>query len=428
MGFVADLNHHKLAPMEHEGGWEVYDLLYARAKHEGLIGSSDFLTRPLALVQGGELGATKMLGERGKGIHRPVLSIPAERFSRLQLDIPLFDKTHILRSMLLKVEGKDFPVPPSEQLSEEPSPHYRLTVIPGTPLLDRGMAILRAECWLGESQSRTSLPLFRIFPFMEQAKSVSSGLKAKKRRALLYETFFRLCQVQKRSEAKKIVQACLREDEFRAFRVRAEAERVLQRFSAPALEPSVRMTIHQGHWCFVANNWVKESLLYSIPYSVWGAPLFEGMQEHDEMMLPLASLSPRLPELYTKLQEVGIELFYQNKPIVTAQWECSVDARRPSTIDWFELRPEIICEGVRIDPQDIEKILQRGGIMETDDDPNCGSEHSRDLKGSGFVVPQASHGQEEPRDHSHREDSKTANPGLDCTAKAWSDGHPSCGR
>lgn len=163
-----------------------------------------------------------------------------------------------------------------------------------------------------------------------------------------------------------MVKACVSREEFRPFKIKGEAEHILQRFSEPALDPSVRLVVHQGQWCLVTNDWAKEALLYAIPYTLWGAQLFEGMSEHDEMTLPLSTLYPMLPDLHAKLREAGIGLFYQNQPIVTSQWECSVDARRPPSIDWFELRPELLCDGVPIDAQDIEKILQRGGMMETD--------------------------------------------------------------
>src|SRR5690606_9657764 len=94
--------------------------------------------------------------------------------------------------------------------------------------------------------------------------------------------------------------------------------------------------------------------------------VFEGMPKHGEMALPLTSLYPLLPELHAKLGEVGIELFYQDRPITVSQWECSIDARRPAAIDWFELRPELVCDGIRVEARDIEKLLQCGGMMEMD--------------------------------------------------------------
>lgn len=371
LGFAADLNAKKLGPLEHEGGWAVYDLLYENSQREQVIEPADPLSRPLSLPATSQHREGWLSSERPTGMARPTLSIPVEQFITLQLDIPLHEQDRILRSVLLKCAGQEVPLTDHRHSGAAPTYQYRLTFIPETiPLdasvLDLRTGILRAECWVGDSQGRPSVPIFRIFPFLERAKTVSTGLKAKKRRALLYDTFFQLLGHQKPTDVRKLVKACIAQDEFRPFKLKAEAERILQRFSSPALEPSVRLVVHDGHWCVVMNDWAKEALLYAIPYTLWGPSLFEGMMEHDEMSLPLTNLYPLLPELHAKLQEVGIGLFYQDQPITTSQWDCSIDARRASSIDWFELRPELLCDGVRIEAKDIEKILERGGMMEAD--------------------------------------------------------------
>ena len=371
MGFVADLNAQKLGPLEHEGGWTVYDMLFENSQREQVIEPDNPLSQPLAFASRERQREGWLRPDRRPGKTRPTFTIPVERFVSLQFDIPLHEKDRILRSVMFKCAGLDVPLSQPGPSSDGPTYQYRLTVMPETipmdaSVLDLRTGVLRAECWLGENRGRPSVPLFGFFPFLERDKSVSSGLKAKKRRTLLYDTFLQLLCLQKASDVRKMVKACVAGEEFRPFKIKAEAEHILQRFSEAALDPSVRLVVHQGHWCLVLNDWAKEALLYAIPYALWGPQLFDGMVEHDEMTLPLTTLYPLLPELYAKLQEVGIGLFYQDQPIVTSQWEYSIDARRSPGIDWFELRPELLCDGVRIDAQDIGKILQRGGMMQSD--------------------------------------------------------------
>ena len=371
MGFVVDLKTHKLGPLEHEGGWAVYDVLAANSQREHILEDDDPFTRPLTVVSSEHIRDGWISPEHRPGRARPAFSLPASKFSLLQLDLPLREKDRILRPVLLKCAGQEVGIPRISSPPDGPGYHYRLTLIPEAgpteeSFLDLRTGVLRAECWLGDSRGRPSAPIFSLFSFLERAKAVSSGLRAKKRRTLVYDTFFQVVGLHKPAEARKTIKACVAQDSFRPFKLKAEAEQILQRFSTPALDASVRLVCHEGAWCLVLNDWAKEALLYAIPYTLWGPQLFDNMREHDEMRLPLTTLYPMLPELHAKLQESGIELFYQDQPIAISQWDCSIDARRTPMIDWFELRPELLCDGVRIDTQDIDRILQRGGMMETD--------------------------------------------------------------
>ena len=371
MGLVVDLSAYKLAPLDNDLGWAFYDVLSDHIHNPDEKDGMPWLTSIARGVRSlGRPSLRSAAGDRGLDT-RPMLSLPVHEFASLQIDLPTKDVSHMLRSAQFKIEGQDVALVQFKKPDHGPQKRYRLTVMPeawslDTSLVETNTSALVAECWQSEHLSGTSEQIFSIFPFLEHGRSVSSGLRTKKRRAVLYETFFQLCRVPKPIEGKKLIKACLRREEFRPFRIKAEAEDVLQLFSAPLLEPSVRLLVHEGQWCVVPNDWAKEALLYAIPYEIWGLPIFEKMIGHEAMSLSQELLYAGLPECYTKAAEAGIEVFFQDKPIATAQWECSVDARRSPTIDWFELRPEIMCDGVRLEAQEVQTILDRGGIMEVD--------------------------------------------------------------
>jgi len=371
MGLVVDLAAYKLAPLDNDLGWAFYDVLSDHINDHDEKDGMPWLTSIDRGVR--NLGRPSLGGAAGgRGLNtRPMLSLPVHEFASLQIDLPTKDVSHMLRSAQFKIEGQDVALVQFKQPDHGPQKRYRLTVMPeswslDTSLVETNTSALIAECLQDEHLSGTSEQIFSIFPFLEHGRSVSSGLRTKKRRAVLYETFFQICRVPKPTEGKKLIKACLRREEFRPFRIKAEAEDVLQLFSVPLLEPSVRLLVHEGQWCVVPNDWAKEALLYAIPYEIWGLPLFEKMIGHEAMHLSQELLYAGLPECYAKAAEAGIELFFQDKPIGTAQWDCSVDARRPPTIDWFELRPEIMCDGVRLEVQEVQSILERGGLMEVD--------------------------------------------------------------
>ncbi len=368
MGLVVDLDAYKLAPLDNELGWAFYDVLSENFHEKDEVPAQSLSKRG----RGQREAQSFKRHEQPEGRDtRPLLSIPVKEIAGLQIDLPAKDLPHMLRTVQFKVEGQDVALVQSDLAENFPHKQYRLTVMPEAwlvdmPLLEPNVAALVAECWQGNSLSGTSEQVFNVFPFLEQSASVSSGLRMKKRRAALYDTFFQLCRVKTAIEGKRLIKAALRREEFRPFRLKAEAEDVLQMFAAPLLEESVRLLVHEGQWCVVPNDWAKEALLYLIPYEIWGLQAFEKMSGHDAMTLSQDVLYAGLPECYAKAAEAGIELFFQDKPVATADWDCSVDARRPPTIDWFELRPEIMCDGVRLEAQEVQAILKRGGLMEVD--------------------------------------------------------------
>ncbi len=368
LGMVVDLDAGKLAPLDDDLGWGLYDMLeehYSGRDQISLVTSTKRGVKKLGTV-------SRQRSEKDVRVtNRPLLTIPVKEFSSLQIDLPIKEIPHILRTVQFKIEGQDSVLAESGSGVDIPSKQYRLTLMPEAwlvdmPLLEPNTACLVPECWQGGASSGTSEEIFSLFPFVEKGESVSSGLRTKKRRAALYDTFFKLCQAKTAAEGKRLIKACLRQEEFRPFRIKAEAEEILQFFAAPLLDDTVRLLVHEGQWHAVPNDWTKEAQLYSIPYEIWGLPMFEKMIEHDVMPLSQEALYARLPECFAKTAEAGIELFFQDKPLATAQWDCSVDARRPSSIDWFELRPEIMCDGVRLEAQSVQAILERGGIMEVD--------------------------------------------------------------
>ncbi|MEX2492178.1 MAG: DEAD/DEAH box helicase [Nitrospirales bacterium] len=368
MGMVVDLDANKLAPLDNDLGWTLYDLVAEHYYERDNMPSRIPLNRGPGTLRLSSLEGHEKL--RGKDT-RPILSIPLKEFASLQIDLPTKESSHLFRNVQFKIAGQEVALVQSELKDHNLPTRYRLTVMPepwlvDMPLLEPNTASLVAECWQGASFSGTSEQVFSLFPFLEQGASVSSGLRTKKRRAALYDTFFQLCRVKTPAEGKKLIKACLRQEEFRPFRIKAEAEEILQFFSAPLLEHTVRVLVHEGQWCLVSNDWAKEAQLYAIPYEIWGLPIFEKMIGHEAMSLSRNALYSGLPECYAKTAEAGIELFFQDKPVATGQWDCSVDARRRPSIDWFELRPEIMCDGVRLEAQAIQTILERGGIMEID--------------------------------------------------------------
>ena len=400
MGMVVDADAGKLAPLDDELGWALYDVVADAMTDIAELNDSSLRSHGRKFLRSEPSLVHERQQQRPRTSHRPTLSLPIYEFAGLQINLPQKGLNQLLRTAQFRMEGQEVALVQYDHMSQGPPRRYRLTIMPeawtlDSPLVEPNRSALLAECWYGEFSSGTSESIFSIFPFLANVGSVSSSIRTKKRRAAIYDTFLQLCQAGKQGDGKKLIKACLQQEEFRSFRIKGEAEEILQFFSAPLWEPSVRLLVHDGQWCVVPNDWTKESQLYAIPYEIWGLDLFEKMIGHDAMTLPQHELYARLPECYAKTAEAGIELFVQDRQVATAEWECSVDARRPPTIDWFELRPEIMCDGVRLEAHEIQAILERGGFMEVDGEVRIVDQNTQDIL-RAFTTLSASQGPQKP--------------------------------
>jgi non-specific serine/threonine protein kinase len=79
--------------------------------------------------------------------------------------------------------------------------------------------------------------------------------------------------------------------------------------------------------------------------------------------------------LLKKLTAAGIQVVYRDKPIQRSHWDCGIEVAReegdgierdPKGIDWFEIRPEIRCDGVVLDEVEWRTALKQGGVINTE--------------------------------------------------------------
>ncbi len=372
-GFVVDVKNQTLGPLEHERGWAVYDELWEQSHKRGLGDLRERIHEPLTVMER-KSTSTRVTWRASEGHplkYRGQFKVTIEDFPRLQCDFTPETHQRDLDCVIFRNEGKEVSLVDLTEESSAPKWVYRMTLIPEGSSGSRmrgssGGSILRAECRMGDVVSQPRGAVFDIFSFLNQENFCAKVLKTKKRQSVFYETFFRLCRASTPSEAKKILRVALAQEEFRPFRVKAEVEHVLKRFSTPALEETRRVLFYENTWCLIPNARMKETCMYEIAFGIWGPQVFNSMPTSCEMVLPTPMLYGKLPELHQSLKEAGIALFFADKPVLTSKWEYAVDARRPSAIDWFELHPEITCDGKIIDTQDISALLKQGGLMERD--------------------------------------------------------------
>lgn len=365
--FVADVNGRRLLLMEDESGWASF-----RALRDGFRGLNSY---DYADGLDGALCAVTLPDGRGYGGRQGIngeteFSVSRDEFQSAQIDLIHKQADKTLRDLLLRVDGTEASVHSSATVSANEEVSYALILAPlsdeaGSPT---AAWTLQTQCRCGDALFAPSASTFSFISALEQGRSVSAPLRAQKRKVMLYDLFFTLLTVGEAKERDHRIKAALDQTDWTRS-IRLEAAQWLRHHLSVYVRPDARLQIENERWTLQAIDKSREMLLYRIPFEVFGLDAFRGMQPYDAMTIDSQVLFQRLPGLLEKLTEAEITLLYEDQPLRTTRWDCSVQIgrqdREETGIEWFEIRPEIRCDGMSVNEAEWRQALRQGGLIRT---------------------------------------------------------------
>lgn len=329
---VVDLEERRLGRIEESQGWLVYQQLYRiHAYNHDLDEGAD----------GGPLGA---------GSFR----LPLDGFRCLGLDLQRDAQPGAAGFPSLQVNGEAADAEPGQA-------RPRLTI--DTQSSESGRPVLLAELVLGDHDGILSNHVFDFFMALD-SRQLPAALRAQMRRAVLCDAFFKLPAARNANEGQKLIRETLSASDIARFRYRRAAVDLLKMYLRRFLAAEDRLIAAGGQWFRIQEDKRKQALLYQVPYKLFGPQIFKSMEVFDVMQLPSVPSAAELQALFVELGKHGIELYFNQKPVVATRWEFSVDATRASGIDWFEIKPEIRCNGVLLTEAEWLAVLDGSGFRE----------------------------------------------------------------
>ncbi len=257
-------------------------------------------------------------------------------------------------TLLLKIGG----LPVAAQAVQ---PRYRLSILPGR---DQDERQLHAEVILADS---AVLPHPLISGFLQFSRlRVSQPLRANKRRSVLCAALIEMLAAPTNKEAQGAISRAARHEAIDRHHLRHEVRELLQANLVASRLSSRALILAGEHWVTAPVELRRELDLFRIPFDVFGWEIFREMPDVDLLRVPAEKLQAQLPQLLEALDAAGIELQQGGLPVRAAAWEFSFDAQRKEGIDWFEIRPEIRCDGRLLGARDLKRILKGGGTVEID--------------------------------------------------------------
>lgn len=347
--FIVDLETGKLGSVLNSDGWRLYteiDRLFDRPSY---FDDDD--------LRGDRYKEKEHPDQRwiARNTH---FQIPLKVFQSFQLNFTKEAEREVLNGLVLKVNGQ---VTPPRQSKHR----HRLLVEPG----HFETAILRTQCLVGdppaESSGTTTASTFNFFLEINK-RNLPSPLKALKRQGVLCETFLKLLSLTKKGSGAKVIRQSLSDGDFVQYNIKRPARDLLKRYFDAFLKQDLRIWASPTGWFIAPNDKQMEAQLYRIPFECFGAKIFKDISSYHEMRVPTKILHEQLPLLHVQCELAGISLHYEGKPISRTNWDFSFDAKRAAGIDWFEIKPEIRCNGNLIKEEEWQRLLEQNGVIEQD--------------------------------------------------------------
>ncbi len=208
-----------------------------------------------------------------------------------------------------------------------------------------------------------SRELFRFFD-PHYRSGLSGPIKAKKRVRTITETFFSLASAETPTARKGVIKAALSGPDYAKRSVKSDARRVLTAMSDESLQQPLMIQATNDGWLFARDDRMQQIFLLQITYDLFGIDSFESRDRPGGMCVKREDLLALLPELAGRLQRAGFLLRLGGDPLASAVWDFALDATS-SSLDWFELRPEIRCDGELLNDEEMQRLAS-GGILQRD--------------------------------------------------------------
>ena len=215
---------------------------------------------------------------------------------------------------------------------------------------DETFLFSRAAFWLFNPDHRSSL---------------SGPMKTKKRVRAVIEAAFALLDETKSTARNAIVRSVTGSSDFLKRDVKREAKKILTDLAESWDRTLIIVAASPDGWRFLEDDHHTQARLMRILYVSFGLEAFGNGPAPGEMELPTERLLKELPLLAARLHDEGFSLRIGSEPLTTASWSFSLDATR-SGQDWFELKPEIRCNGEILTEDELRGLLTGGGLVRRD--------------------------------------------------------------
>lgn len=194
---------------------------------------------------------------------------------------------------------------------------------------------------------------------------LSNPMKTRKRVRAVLEAAFALLDETKTIARNAIIRSVTGSSDFLKRDVKREGKQLLT-FLAAAWEKAMIIAIATPDgWRFLNDDHRRQAGLMRILYETFGLESFVDNFISAKVEVATAKLLKVLPHMTARLQAEGYALRIGSEPLTAASWGFTLDATSSSQ-DWFELKPEIRCNGEMLTEEELRSLMDGSGLLRRD--------------------------------------------------------------
>ncbi len=195
--------------------------------------------------------------------------------------------------------------------------------------------------------------------------ALNGVMRTKRRFHALLEIAFQLSSEPDKAARTRFIRTALTNKEFAKRDIRSRATSFLQQFAIQCQEKHALLTVHPDGWHITDENRLQQLGFLQIIFDLYGSDLFIDAFFPGTLEVPYKRFIESLPELVSRLAALDAKLDFGSNSVVTTSLQFSLDAR-VSSIDWFELKPEIRINGDLLTESEVKGLLDGNPLLHRD--------------------------------------------------------------
>lgn len=336
--FVFDLESKKFSIITHTEGWTLWRYIFKACK------SSLHMENPPDISE------------------KDITSfwIFKRNINMVQMRFPFKMKDKIIEKTIFRLDGK------ACEVTLQPKPAYEIIIT-----LEEDYYRLTAK-----AIDYSLLP--SMYPFLFFSAKMPSGFNTIKNKTILLKLYIDAVRQQSKKKRDELIKQGLTSGLLKNKKQIKDAMRTLKDIIDQTFNAELQIDYYKDSWILIPIDKTHEILLYSIPFELFGIKIFDDNVGHNEMLVNKAEFMLKLPILVKTFNENGINVSMAERPIKLSKIDIEFDTVKTS-IDWFELSPEIRCDGQLLKKIQLEMLLNVNGTIEIDGVIHILDEASRNM-------------------------------------------------